>query len=376
MKIALVVPGGVDRSGEYRVIPALLALIAHLAERHEIHVFDLYQEPLPGEWELAGARIHNVGTHATYSRAIGAIVRHHRAQPFDAVQSIWSGSCGLIAVAAGALLRIPSLVHIAGGELTALRDIDYGGCLKRRGRLREALTLHMASQVTAASAPILASIAAAGVHAERVPLGIDLKSWPPRAPMRRDPRARLRLLHVASLNRVKDQRTLLRAIALLVADGERLHLDVVGEDVLDGEIQRLAMSLGLSNHVTFHGFLTQRELRPFVESAHLLLMSSRHEAGPIVLLEAAAVGVPTVGTAVGHIAEWAPTAASAVPVNDPAALADAVRRLAQDEALRLRVAHAAFERAVVENAAFTAQCFERMYERLRQRKSAGDECHA
>ena len=28
MRIALVVPGGVDRSGEYRVIPALLALIA------------------------------------------------------------------------------------------------------------------------------------------------------------------------------------------------------------------------------------------------------------------------------------------------------------------------------------------------------------
>jgi len=37
MRIALVVPGGVDRSGEYRVIPALLALIGF--------VFVLVQRP-------------------------------------------------------------------------------------------------------------------------------------------------------------------------------------------------------------------------------------------------------------------------------------------------------------------------------------------
>jgi len=373
MKIALVVPGGVDRSGEYRVIPALLALIANLAHHHEVHAFSLFQEPLPSEWELAGARIHNIGRGATRSRAIAAILRSHRVRPFDVVHSIWSGACGFIAVSAGAIVRIPSVVHVAGGELAAIRSIGYGGCLRRRGRLREAIVLRMASQVTAASAPIVASIAAAGVQAERVPLGIDLKSWPPRAPVQRDRQECLRLLHVASLNRVKDQGTLLRAIALLVARGERLHLDIVGEDVLDGEIQRLAASLGVSSHVAFHGFLTQRELYPLVASAHLLLMSSMHEAGPIVLLEAAVVGVPTVSTAVGHIAEWAPTAAVAVPVSDAAALADAVRRLADDEPSRLRIARAAFERAVAENAAVTAQRFERIYEGLVRGGSATGE---
>ena len=48
MKVALIVPGGVDRSGEVRVIPALLALIRRLAADHELHVFATHQEPTPG----------------------------------------------------------------------------------------------------------------------------------------------------------------------------------------------------------------------------------------------------------------------------------------------------------------------------------------
>ena len=48
--LALVLPGGVDRSGEVRVIPAFLALIERLARSHELHVFALRQEARPGSW--------------------------------------------------------------------------------------------------------------------------------------------------------------------------------------------------------------------------------------------------------------------------------------------------------------------------------------
>jgi len=117
--------------------------------------------------------------------------------------------------------------------------------------------------------------------------------------------------------------------------------------------------------VRFLGFKTQRELRLLMESADLLVMSSLHEAGPLVALEAAAVGVPTVGTAVGHIAEWAPAAALAVPVGDASALADAIRRLLADEELRLRLAAGAQLRALCEDADHTARAFEALYLRLR-----------
>src|SRR2546429_2362007 len=57
-----------------------------------------------------------------------------------------------------------------------------------------------------------------------------------------------------------------------------------------------------------------------------LFRSSRHETGPLAMLEAAVAGVPTIGTAVGHIAEWAPHAAVSAPVGDSAGLAGAIGR--------------------------------------------------
>lgn len=363
MKIALVVPGGVDRTGEFRVIPVLLALIRRLACEHEVHVFALRQEAAADCWNLLGARIHNVGDGWSRLRAIRAIQAEHRRAPFQLMHAIFSGSCSVVAVGAAMLLRVPSVVHIAGGELVAMDEIDYGGMRKWKGRLRESLVLRAADAVTAASAPIIESIQALGLKARRVPLGVDLRAWPPRPPRTRHGGV-ANLIHVASLNRVKDQPTLLRALAVLVESGVAFHMDIVGVDTLDGEIVRLAHELGLDGHVHFHGFKTQRELRPLMEAADVLVMSSCHEAGPLVLLEAAVIGVPTVGTAVGHVAEWSPVASLAVPVGDWAALAAAIHRVITDEDLRLHMAVAAQRRAVTEDADYTARSFEALYLQL------------
>lgn len=365
MKLALIVPGGVDPSGEYRVIPVLLALIERLSVHHEVHVFALYQRPTPGAWDLLGARVHNIGRGAARVRAVRAILREHRASPFGLVQSFFSGACGLIAISAAHLLGIPSAVHVAGGELVRFPDIRFGGRLTWRGRLQERVVIAGASALTAASAPQLELLAALGGAARRVPLGVDcVQAWPARAPVPRRADEPARLIQVASLNRVKDQPTLLRALAQLAQEPRAFHVDIVGEDTLGGEIQRLARELGVAGRIRFHGFVTQRELRPLMQAAHVLVVSSRHEAGPVTVLEAAALGVPTVGTAVGHIAEWAPEAALAVPIGAWQSLAAALRRVLADEALRLRLARAAWARAVWEDADYTAGCFEAIYEEL------------
>lgn len=363
MKIALVLPGGVDRSGEFRVIPAFLSLIERLASKHEVHVFVFRQEPKPARWEQAGAQIHNIGDGWTRLRAIAAIRDEHRRAPFDLIQAIFSGSCGLFAVIAAKLLGVPSVVHVAGGELVAMHEIGYGGRRTWKGRLREALVLRGANAVTAASAPIIDSLRTLGLRATRIPLGVDLRVWPS-LPPRRHEGGQTRLIHVASLNRVKDQPTLLRALAALVKEGLDFRMDIVGVDTLHGEMQAMANQLGLQQHVRFLGFKTQRELRPLMEAADLLVMSSLHEAGPLVLLEAAVTGVPTVGTAVGHLVEWAPSAALAVRTGDWVALAAAIRKVLGDEPLRLRLAHEAQRCAVKEDADCTARLFETLYQRL------------
>jgi glycosyltransferase involved in cell wall biosynthesis len=185
-----------------------------------------------------------------------------------------------------------------------------------------------------------------------------------RHPVRRDDGRPPKLIHVASLNRVKDQPTLLRALQVLQRLGLHFEMDIVGEDTLKGEMQRMTSQLGLSESVKFHGFLPQRQLRPLIEAADLMIVSSRHETGPIALLEAAIAGVPTVGTEVGHITEWAPGAAASAPVGDSGRLADAIARMMNDEDLRLRVAFEAQNRAIREDADYTLARFQRIYSDL------------
>ena len=360
------VPGGVDPSGERRVIPALLALLRRLAAQHQVFVFALWQDERTASWDLHGAQVLNVGRGRTRWRALRAILAEHRRQRFDVVHAFWSGAPGLVAVAAARRLGIPSLVHVAGGELVALPDIGYGS-VTRRARLREWTQLHLASVVTAASAPMVARLADWGIDALRVPLGVDLAQWPAREPQRRPPGRPARVVHVASLNRVKDQTTLLQAFARLRASGVDFTADIVGEDTLHGEIQALAATLQLTDIVRFHGFKVQRELWPLVAGSDLLLMSSRHEAGPLAVLEAGALGVPTVGTAVGHILEWAPRAALAAPPQDAAGLAQAAARLLQHEDERLRLAHEARSLALMEDADYTARRFQQIYEEVTAR---------
>jgi len=327
-------------------------------------VYALWQENEPGDWELCGAKIHNLGTRRTRLRAAQAICAEHRNSPFGVAHAFFSGSCGLIAAATARVLGIPSLIHVAGGELVAIESIRYGGRLSWKGRIREWLVLRAATAVTTASTPMVAALADLGVKAQRVPLGVDCDAWPCRLPLPRPNADSARLLHVGSLNRVKDQSTLLRAFALLVTSRPDMHLDIVGEDTLHGEIQAEAIALQVAGRVTFHGFLTQARLRPLMEAAHLLVVSSRHEAGPLVVLEAAIAGVPTVGTAVGHIAEWAPGAALAARIGDAAGIAGFIELLLTDERHRLQLAAEAQRRALREDADYTAACFERIYTTL------------
>ena len=111
----------------------------------------------------------------------------------------------------------------------------------------------------------------------------------------------------------------------------------------------------------WHGLLAREPLRRLMEESDLLVHTSRHEAGPIAVLEAALAGVPTVGTDVGHVNEWAPDAAVVVPIGDARALADAIASLLVDEPRRLAIARAAQRRAIGIDADFTAVSFERLY---------------
>ena len=74
-------------------------------------------------------------------------------------------------------------------------------------------------------------------------------------------------------------------------------------------MQALARRLGIAERVRFHGFVANDQLGPFFHRAHLNLVTSRYESQSVSVLEAAAAGLPTVGTAVGLLTTMAPVAA-------------------------------------------------------------------
>lgn len=364
MRIALITPGGVDRTGSHRVIPCMLWLIERLTRAgHDVQIIALNQEPRPDRWRLLGAEVHNIGLRPRTLRGICRLLALHREKPFDVVHAFWAGAPGLIGGAGRFLADIPMVLTLPGGDIVRLPEIGYGGHLTLGSRARTGLALRAAAFVTVPSETMRAQARSVGVAALRVPLGVALDRWPPAPPRRRDPGQPFRLLQVASLNRVKDQPTLLAAAARLRAADLSFTLDIVGEDTLAGEIHARVAMLQLGEYVRLRGFQPQAGLRGWVDQADLMVFSSRSEGAPVAMLEAAVAGVPTVGTAVGHIAEYAPEAAIAVPPGDAEGLAAAILRLAGDEDLRLRLAAAAQARALAEDADSTAAAFLDLYAR-------------
>lgn len=361
MRLALVVPGGVDRSGEERVIPAFVWLIERLARRHEVTVFAMYQEATPATWELRGARVVNVGTtRFRRVRFLSRFAEAHRAAPFDVVHALFGG-VGVLAALAALRHRVPCVLHLAGGEPVAIQSIGYGGHLSARGRLGMRLAVAGAQRVTVATHYMRQMLSEMHMRAEVVPLGVALDRWPARPPQPRDPEQPTRLLHIGDLRPVKGQDTLLSAVAMLVRDGHDVRLDIAGLDTMEGTLQRSEFAQQLGARVEFHGLLNRTRLRALVEQSDILVHASLHEAGPLCVLEAAIVGVPAVGTNVGQVHDWAPDAAVATPVGNVEALAHAIASLVSDERRRLRIATLAHARALRIDADFTAAAFERIY---------------
>jgi glycosyltransferase involved in cell wall biosynthesis len=136
----------------------------------------------------------------------------------------------------------------------------------------------------------------------------------------RDKDAPFRLVQVASLSDVKNQRLLIDALAI-VRNTANAHLDLVGEDTLGGELQNHVASIGLGPHVAFHGFLPQSRVREILSAADLYVQSSLHEAAGVSVLEAAASGVPVLGTLAGYVADWSPVKATGLRDAVPESLA-------------------------------------------------------
>lgn len=124
-------------------------------------------------------------------------------------------------------------------------------------------------------------------------------------------------LTVGRITKQKDFPNLLEAVALVPSTS---RVFIVGHGELSDDMQDRARHLGLLDRVTFLGI--RSDVNHLMSAADGFVLSSAWEGLPMVLLEAAATGLPAVATDVGGVAEIVqPGLGTLVRPNDPEALA-------------------------------------------------------
>lgn len=178
------------------------------------------------------------------------------------------------------------------------------------------------------------------------------------------------VLSVGRLVQQKGFDVLLRAIGLLHHRGTRVRLIILGDGPLRAELEAVARELGIANSVALLGFVDNP--RRYLQGCDVFVLASRSEGFGLALTEAMSLGKPVIATrAPGGPTEIIRDSDNGllVPVDDPAALAEAIARVVTDRAFATRLAQAAKERSrAYEPAAVAAQYIE-FFRRLQRRKA-------
>lgn len=148
------------------------------------------------------------------------------------------------------------------------------------------------------------------------------------------------LLFVGRVAHEKNIDFLLRALELAIAQVPDLLLVVAGEGPALESLKKLTARLELQEHVLFVGYLDRRAaLLDCYRAADAFVFASRTETQGLVLLEAMALGVPVVSTAVmGTRDVVGPGRGALVPQDNEADFAEHVVRLIRDPQLRAGLA--------------------------------------
>jgi glycosyltransferase involved in cell wall biosynthesis len=153
------------------------------------------------------------------------------------------------------------------------------------------------------------------------------------------------LVMVGRLAPQKDPLTLLEACKLLEAD---FRLMIVGDGELRGRAEAFVSQNNLRDKVTFTG--ERHDIPEILAASDILVLASRWEGLPLVIIEAGIVGLPVVASAVGGVPELIEDGVTGfiVPPGNPQALADILQKLVGDARLRHKVGAAAREKVLRE----------------------------
>ncbi len=230
----------------------------------------------------------------------------------------------------GRLVRLLAPVPVL---VSTAHSINEGGRLRELAyRLTDPLT-DVTTHISEAAAKHYVKVGAVPPGRIRfIPNGLSLKDFCPDPERRQAMRRQLQLqdtfvwLAVGRFDEAKDYPTMLKAFARAV-NGRKMVLLLVGGDGLEEQMAPVARELGIEGRVRFLG--VRDDVQTLMKAADAYLMSSAWEGMPMVLLEAAASGLPIVATDVGGISEVVQdgTTGFLVEAGEPDRMAEAIRHL-------------------------------------------------
>ncbi len=205
-------------------------------------------------------------------------------------------------------------------------------------------------------------IAAHGAEASKIHVvnyGLDHGTYYPRPAVARDPR---KVLYVGELSRAKGVDVLLQAFAALKTHVPDAKL-VLGGKGRDRELLEGMARACAPNDVAFLGFVPEAQLAELYASAAVMVFPSRYGFG-LSSLEAMACGTPVIVSATLDAPEFMADAGLLVKPEDATDLAQSMRRLLQDDALREDYSKRGIARAARYSWAATADKTREVCERL------------
>ena len=141
----------------------------------------------------------------------------------------------------------------------------------------------------------------------------------------------MRILNVARCTSHKCQSDLLKACAILRANGVPVEATLVGDGPLRKDLEAQAGKLKLAESVTFLGAIPQDRMKSLYSNYDLLAIASESEGLPVALLEAMASRLPVIAPDAPYVTELAPNAAEMIGtfrLHDPDSLAALVSQIA------------------------------------------------
>ncbi|WP_024506790.1 glycosyltransferase family 4 protein [Bradyrhizobium sp. ARR65] len=153
------------------------------------------------------------------------------------------------------------------------------------------------------------------------------------------------LAYVGEFRHIKGADLLIDAVARLHAEGKRLTLTLAGDGEETATLKAQVEKLRLTHSVRFIGHVKARD---GFAKGRLLVVPSRGDSMPYVVIEAGAAGIPMVAARVGGIPEiFGSHGESLFAPSDIAAMADAIKSALEDPAAMLVRAEALRERIFV-----------------------------